>query len=390
MIAEQDASDIKKLTGIALPGRDGCFDLSIDGGTITAIEKATGAPRGLLALPPFYEPHVHANRAYQGSVGNSPSLQQAIADSLEDRRSATAEIFAQRAARLFQQALENGVQTLRTHTDVDDLAELSAIQGTLAAMSNFADRLTVEIVAFATSRLDPASAAGSHLLQQAVDLGANLLGAVPAFYPAPQKSIDRLLELTAANGLMADFHLDEHLDGNNSLSDYLIDATVRFGLQGKVSLSHGCALATLPAKQARRIIDKLAAAQITVITLPATNLYVQDRNQDQKIATPRRRGITLVREFVEAGVNVLIGSDNVRDYFYPYGNADPLESAFLASLAGHLDDPATLLKGICNGRATIEVGDCADCVLLPVADAREALATRPGERQVIRHGKIVV
>jgi len=122
-----------------------------------------------------------------------------------------------------------------------------------------------------------------------------------------------------------------------------------------------------------------------VIVQPALNLYLQDRGN----GTPRVRGLSLVQELVEAGVPVRFGSDNVGDVFYPYGDADPLESAFLAAIAAHLDDEDVLLAGICDGRTRIEAGDPADLVLLDADSFRDALARRPESRTVLRGGTAV-
>ncbi len=163
----------------------------------------------------------------------------------------------------------------------------------------------------------------------------------------------------------------------------MADETLALGLEGRVSASHCCSLASVSDAAARRTIEKVAAAGITVIAQPALNLYLQDRGD----RTPRARGVTLVRELLDAGVEVRFGSDNVCDVFYPYGDADPLESAFLAALTAHVDDEDILLAGICGGRTRIEAGDPADLVLLDAGSVREAVARRPGARTVLRAGQ---
>jgi cytosine/creatinine deaminase len=154
---------------------------------------------------------------------------------------------------------------------------------------------------------------------------------------------------------------------------------------GGVSVGHCCSLASVASDVATSTIEKLAAAQMTVIVLPATNLYLQDRGS----GTPRRRGLTLVRELIDAGVTVRFASDNVGDVFYPYGDADPLEAAFLASIAAHVDDEDALLSGICDGRSRVVVGDPADIVVVQAGSVAEALARRPGRRTVMKGGRIV-
>jgi cytosine deaminase len=76
--------------------------------------------------------------------------------------------------------------------------------------------------------------------------------------------------------------------------------------------------------------------QIRLISLPATNLLLQDA---QIGITPRQRGITLVQEARARGIPVLFGSDNVQDPFCHGGSFDPLQAFTLGVYAAQLDDP---------------------------------------------------
>ena len=86
---------------------------------------------------------------------------------------------------------------------------------------------------------------------------------------------------------------------------------------------------------------------------------------------------------------VRFGSDNVRDVFFPYGDADPLEAAFLAALATHVDDEDALLAAIADGRTRVQQGDPADLVVIEAASLQDALARRPADRLVLRGGQPV-
>ena len=122
-----------------------------------------------------------------------------------------------------------------------------------------------------------------------------------------------------------------------------------------------------------------------MIALPETNLFLQDRGD----ATPRRRGLTLVRELISAGVNVRLGTDNVRDWFFPFGDGDMLDTALFAAVSAGVDDDASLLAGLCNGRAALAPGEPADFVLVPASSIEDALARRPAGRMVFKAGRQV-
>jgi cytosine deaminase len=373
-----------RLSPVALPISAGAYEIVLADGRIAAIHPARGTPEWLL-LPAFANMHTHAERAF--SAGPAPkSFADALRQSEEMRKSASEADFHDRAAMLFSRALAHGTLRLRSHTDIDDLVEDRALRGVVAARKAFAGRLDVEIVAFANARTDPAGRDGQKRLVAALGQGADLIGAVPAFAPDPRRAVEAVLDLARAEDVPVDFHLDEHGEPAESLLSFVIDEVVRRGLEGRVALSHVCALATLPPAEAQSLARRLAAARITVIALPATNLYLQDRGA----GTPRRRGVTLVKELLAAGVAVWLGSDNVRDSFYPYGDADPLEDAWLAALAAHLDEPAQLLAALSAGRGEPKAGDPADLVLVKAASLTDALARRPDARILLRAGQRVV
>ena len=116
-----------------------------------------------------------------------------------------------------------------------------------------------------------------------------------------------------------------------------------------------------------------------------TNLFLQDR----AAGTPLRRGVTLVHELLAAGVEVRFGTDNVRDWFFPFGDGDMLDTALFAAVAAQLDDQMQLIAAICGGRAVIEQGAPADLVLVPASSFDDALARRPAGRIVFKAGRQV-
>jgi cytosine/creatinine deaminase len=369
------------LLGVALPGRPGAWDLALADGAVARIAPAAGDASGQLALPAFHEPHTHADRAFAAMPRPPRSLEDAIeiADAL--RESSTAEQVHERASTLFARAIEHGAVSLRTHVDHSPMdggrRDRRAVRSAADAV---ATELSVEIVAFATRELDPVEALTRTALAAALEDGADLLGAFVNLSADPGASLDALLDLAVSTGAPVDVHLDEHGDPDRTWLEHLAESTIDRGLEGRVTAGHCCALAALEDGDARRVIAKVAAAGITVIALPALNLFLQDRAP----GTPRRRGITLVHELIEAGVPVRFGADNVRDPFYAYGDADPLETAWLAGMAAQVDDQATLLGGICAGRTSIEEGDAGPLVLVAAGSLTDALARRPGGRRVVR------
>ncbi len=355
--------------------------ITVRQGRISNISDVPGTPE-FVALPPMYDEHVHANRAFTLGKTRPDNFEHAVTLTLEQLGTLTADRYASYASTLFARALHHGTTRLRTHADVDPDSQLQAIAGTRRAQQDMLGQIDVEIVACASTRADPAEADTQALLREAAAMGCSYLGAIPVFYNDPRRSIDKLIELAADLDLKIDVHVDEHLRIKDSWSEYLADATIANNMHGRVCLSHGCVLSALEAAEQTRVIDKLVASQIKVIALPLTNLYLQDRRG----GTPRYRGVTAVHELLAAGVPLRFGSDNVCDVFYPFGDGDLLETAFVASLCTQIDNPVTLVQSICGGRHDFQTGDPADLVLVEGTSFHDILRRRPERRIVMRGG----
>jgi cytosine deaminase len=374
------------ISAVAVSGRSGVFGVTLRDGVIAAIRPAErSGETPWLALPGLANLHAHADRAYTVQSFRPRSFGDALAASASARAAFTAADVEARATRLFERSVAHGVTRMRTHTDVDPIVDLRSMDGVLAAKRQAAGLIDVEVVAFSTSRNDLAEPGAIARLEHAVGAGADLIGASLNSSADPAGALAALLDLAERSGLPVDIHLDEHLEPEKMLSAFVADAVIARRLQGRVTLSHLCVLAALDAKAAGALIDKLARAEITVVALPETNLFLQERGEK----TPIRRGVTLVRELLAGGVSVRLGTDNVRDWFFPFGDGDMLDTARFAAIAAHLDDETQLIAAMCGGRCAIQEGDAADLVLLQASSFDDALARRPTERVVFKAGRQV-
>ena len=119
----------------------------------------------------------------------------------------------------------------------------------------------------------------------------DLISWAPASIPAsiPGARFDALLDLAEQSGRPVDIHLDEHLEQNKMLCGAVADAVIARGLHGRVTLGILCGLSTLEATAAYTLrFERIARAGITVVALPQTNLFLQDR----AAGTPLRRGMS--------------------------------------------------------------------------------------------------
>ncbi len=369
-----------------LPGREGTFSITLRDGLIADIAPAAHSGSSQwLALPAFANLHAHADRSFTVTSFRPRSFADALGASAKARAAFTSVDVQRRAILFLERSLAHGVTRVRTHTDVDPVVWMKSMEGVLAAKAAMSGRLDVDVIAFSTSRNDLSQPDSISRLKDAIDRKPDFLGLSINSAADPKRALDVLLDLAEESGLPVDLHIDEHLDAGLMVAPMAVEMVTARGLGNRVTFSHLCALSTLGSAEAAALIDGIAKAGITVIALPETNLFLQDRGD----ATPRRRGITLVRELIAAGVKVHFGTDNVRDWFFPFGDGDMLDSALFSAVTAHIDHDVDLLAGLCDGRVSLAPGEPADLVLVPATSMEDALARRPAGRIVLKAGRQV-
>ena len=370
----------------------------IVGGVVTALPgqgTTTLDAMGGLVLAAMAEAHAHLDKAFLAETVPNPTgdLMGAIVniEAARDRiTEADTEVRAERAARLIA---ANGATAIRTHADLTDANGLTSINALLRVRDRLADLVRIEV--FALCGWPSIGAAGANhraLLREAIALGIDGVGGCPHLEDDPAAANDNFLTMAAEAGLPVDLHTDETLDPTRFALEDLADRVLRAGFPHRVAASHCVSLVMQPEAVQQRVAVKLAAAGISVIALPSSNLFLQGR--DHPVGTPR--ALTAINALRAAGVNVAAGADNLQDPFNPVGRGDCLETAALMIMAGHVlpsDSYAMVSNAVRSimGRpaAGTTVGDIADLVILPVATIREAIAFAPVGRIVIRSGKVV-
>jgi len=362
--------------------------------------------RGQLALPSFTDLHMHLDKAFTlGLIENSSgTLEEAIARYEDLRPTLTREGFVERALRTLRLCLAAGTTRVRTHVNVYPAADglgLMPLEAALEARARARDVMDVQIVLLPAGNL----AHDRRLYEaceEALRLGADVVGGAPALDPDPDAAITAAFALAQRFDRPIDLHVDESDDPGVRTLATIAAHTLQTGYSGRVTAGHCCSLAAMDDDTAARIIERVAEARIAVVTLPSCNLYLQGRHDRQ----PIRRGLTRVKELVAAGVNVAAASDNIRDPFNPFGRGDLLHIADLLVHAVQLGSPAEQRFARdaigANPRAVFEdadpapwrggmprVGDRADLVVCEVSSAADLIAAQPLRSLVLHRGRVV-
>jgi cytosine/creatinine deaminase len=349
--------------------------------------------RDLVALPALVEPHAHLDKALTvGAFSNGErDLAAAIEAWVAARPSMRTPDIASRAEETALRYLANGTTVIRTHTDTGDGIGTRAIEAVLSVRAKLRGVVDLQVVAACSVPVTGAAGRTNRAtFLSALDMGADVVGGAPWLDPEPSQCLDFLLSIAAERELPVDLHLDETSDARTFTLPALAQRAVRLSVP--VTASHCVSLGAQTLEVQRRVAMLLAAAQVSVVSLPQTNLYLQARGQH----TSPTRGITAVQALLDAGVVVAGGGDNIQDPFNPMGRADPLETASLLVTAGHLS-PQRALEAVTRGARMalglpphgLAEGQPADLVLVAGRDPVGAIGAGSPQRTVFRDGRIV-
>lgn len=350
---------------------------------------------GFTLLPALAEPHAHLDKAFLADRVANPRGD--LAGAIEAVDAAFASLdeadLVERAERCLAMAVAAGCSALRSHVDVSATIGTLHLEWLAPVRERWRDRLEVQLAALVDVPLSGREGRPQRrLAERALEAGADVVGGAPWLDERPAEAIAFLCGLAAEAGRPIDLHLDEATDPRRRGVEAFVREVERRGLGGRAVASHAVGLAARDPRGARRAADALAGAGVAVVVAPQTNLYLQARG----LSTRQPRGIAPVRLLKEAGVVVAAGGDNVQDPFNPLGRADPLETAALLVVAAHLSPEEAVeavgpsARGVLGLEpARLEAGDVADFVAVRASGVREALALAPGERVVVRSGRVV-
>ena len=353
-----------------------------------------------LAAPPFVDSHFHLDSTLsygQPRVNQSGTLLEGIELWGELKPHLTVESIKARATQLCHWAIARGTLAIRSHVDVSD-DRLLAVNALLEVREEIKPYIDLQLVAFPQDGYlrYPGSAAN---LERALDLGIDVVGGIPHFERTMEQgaaSVKALCEIAADRGLRVDMHCDESDDPLSRHIETLTFHTQRLGLQGRVTGSHLTSMHSMDNYYVSKLLPLMAEARIHVVANPLINITLQGRHD----TFPRRRGMTRVKELMEAGINVAFGHDALMDPWYSFGTYDLIEVAHMglhvAQMTG-VSQMRQIFEAITTNGARalglegygLEPGCHADIIILQARDPQEALRLKPVRLHVIRRGRVI-
>lgn len=378
------------------PGGGEPVDIDIEGGRIARIGPAAGHPvgarefdgRGLLALPGIVNAHAHVDKSWWGLPWQSSGGEASVEGSIRHERAQREALgipSSVRAAAVLRELVRHGTTAIRTHVDVDPGIGLHGIDAVEEAAAAYGGALDVQIVAFPQDGVLRRPGVLELLREAAGHDSVRWIGGLdPATIDRdPVGQIDAVTALAADTGRGVDIHLHDPAELGAFQIELIVERTRRLGLEGRVTIAHGFAVAQLDPAHRRDLLAAMGEAGISMTTV-----------------APLRRPQLPLAELDAAGVRLGLGTDGIRDLWSPYGTGDTLGiAANYARAAGLVHDEdllrvvhlATSAAGWAVGRELhdLVVGARADVVLVDAENPMDALVRQPERALVVAGGRVL-
>ena len=283
------------------------------------------------------------------------------------------------------EAIDYGTLYIRAFVDTDTKARLEGIKALLKVRDEFKDKITIQVVAFPQDGVvrDPGA---EDYIRKAVEMGADVVGGIP-WIELTEKDQD--YHINSMFRIAKEYNKDIAMLTDDT-GDPWLRTTEKLALKAikeewisRVTANHARASQMYPKPYLTKLAQILKKADMSLVSDPQTGpLHIP------------------IKFMLNEGVNVALGQDDIADAYYPYGNNNMLEVAFLNShilWMTSLKDMETLYDMITYNAAKamgikeygIKIGGKADIVVLNTKSVYNAIWRHEKPLHVIKNGRII-
>jgi len=309
--------DVEDLCSVSISWEDGFVS------ELKPLKNKVTKPKNIL-FPRFVETHSHFDKSF--TWADFPNLESnyggALAVNLEEHKTRTTDKVLERVEKSLKLAIQNGYRAIRSHIDtyksqsIDIWIELFKLQ------KKFSSELTLQFVALAP--LEFWDTTNGEDLAKIFSSNGGILGGVivPPFNKKnTSKFLAKLLLLASKYKLEIDLHIDESIIEPGAGIKVLLETIENLKIHSiPITCSHLSSLISLSNREILNLGEKMAEKNIKVIALPLTNFWLLNRSNQ---TTSLKRPVAPIKQLQKSHVDVSLGSDNVQDPWYPFGNFDP-------------------------------------------------------------------
>jgi cytosine deaminase len=385
-----------------LGGSEAPHFIGIEGSKISSIQsEALSAPRvidaeGNLLTESFVNPHLHLCKVHTLDMVGENALMEYTSERMEGAARAITIASSvkdhyeegwiyENARRAVFDGITHGVTHLQAFADTDTRARLEGVGALLRVRDELRFVVDMKVVAFPQEGVvrDPGAA---DLVRRAVEMGADVVGGIPWIEESAedaQRHIDAMLDIAVEFDRPVAMLVDDAGDAKLRTTEQLASSALARGLIDRVTCCHARAMSAYADDYFLKLTDLLAEARVTFVTDPHTG----------SLCT---RAVELDRH----GIPVALGQDDIADAYYPFGQHNMLEVAFLAAhiLGASTASGMQRMFEMVTTRAAdvlripshrLEVGAEANLVVLDGRSIRDVLTRHRPPRYVVSRGTLV-
>jgi len=310
-------TNVEDLCSVSISWEDGVVS------DLKPLKNKVTKPKNIL-FPRFVETHSHFDKSFTWT--DFPNLESnyegALSENLEEHKTRTTDKVLERVEKSLRLAIKNGYRAIRSHIDtyknqsIDIWIELFKLQ------KKFSSELILQFVALAPLEFWDTNK-GEELAKIFSSRGGIIGGViVPPFNKKYIiKLLSKILLLASKYKLEIDLHIDESIIEPGAGIRVLLEVIENLKINSiPITCSHLSSLISLSHSEILNLGEKMAEKNIKVIALPLTNFWLLNRDNKN---TSLKRPVAPIKQLQKSHVDVSLGSDNVQDPWYPFGNFDP-------------------------------------------------------------------
>jgi cytosine deaminase len=236
-----------------------------------------------------------------------------------------------RAASYLEELVAAGGRGCETCVTTSDATGSAVVDIFGALKRDFADRLTLRLAALHLVPVLDDERELTAFRKVCAHPDIDMVSGLPQHHP------DRTAEYCDLAFAIADevdkpieVHVDEYLDPEETETRTAAEAALRARERGythPISFVHGITLAAKPRTERLRVAGMLRDADVTMVICPRSALSIAAAD----VSNYLHNALAPVRELLESGVRIALGTDNIGDVFLPLSSGDMYaEAEFLA------------------------------------------------------------
>lgn len=298
------------------------------------------------------------------------------------RSTYTEEDVYNRALQVTKTESANGTTTIRTHCVVDAVRDLKSLRALLRLRDTVRPFMDLQINLHPQDGLLLRDAGEADLIRRGMELGADGIGGIPEVEPErTDEYIDLVFRLAKEHDGFVDIHADQRPDITFS-PPIMVAKTRKYGLQGRVTVSHGFSLAFQPPEKTLPLFEEMKKEGVALACGPTSRLQ-------ERVQVPRSKGVL-----------VSLITDNVADPWNRSARADLVEAA--AKYTGRMRirsdeglESAFDMVSTCPAQALgldqhgVREGGRADLILRDAESVAHAVADEATRALVFKNGRVV-